>query len=73
MKFLIRADASLQIGSGHIMRCLTLAQQLRQYNHHITFISRTNLGHLAPLIRQQGFDCIELPPPSYTAQAPPSP
>ena len=64
MKFLIRADASLQIGSGHIMRCLTLAQQLRQYNHHITFISRTNLGHLAPLIRQQGFDCIELPPPS---------
>ena len=64
MHFLIRADASLQIGSGHIMRCLTLAQQLRQYNHHITFISRTNLGHLAPLIRQQGFDCIELPPPS---------
>ena len=64
MKFLIRADASLQIGSGHIMRCLTLAQQLRQHNHHITFISRTNLGHLAPLIRQQGFDCIELPPPS---------
>ena len=64
MKFLIRADASLQIGSGHIMRCLTLAQQLRQHNHHITFICRTNLGHLAPLIRQQGFDCIELPPPS---------
>ena len=72
MNFLIRADASHDIGSGHIMRCLTHAQQLRQHNHHITFISRTNLGHLAPLIRQQGFDCILLPLPSSETPFAPS-
>ena len=72
MQFLIRADASLQIGSGHIMRCLTLAQQLRQHNHHITFITRAHQGHLADTIRRQGFDCILLPLPSSETPFAPS-
>ena len=72
MQFLIRADASLQIGSGHIMRCLTLAHKLRQHNHTITFITRAHQGHLADTIRRQGFDCILLPlPNSATPFAPP--
>ena len=65
MQFLIRADASLQIGSGHIMRCLTLAHKLRQQHHRITFITRAHQGHLADTIRQQGFDCILLPLPDH--------
>ena len=65
MHFLIRADASLQIGSGHIMRCLTLAHKLRQQHHRITFITRAHQGHLADTIRQQGFDCILLPLPDH--------
>lgn len=56
MKFAIRADASLQIGSGHIMRCLTLADLLKQNGHKITFICREHDGHLADLIQQKGFD-----------------
>lgn len=61
MKFLIRADASLQIGSGHIMRCLTLAHTLREHGHTVRFISRAHRGHLAPLVGQNGFDTILLP------------
>lgn len=56
MKFAIRADASLQIGSGHIMRCLTLADLLKKQGHDITFICREHDGHLADFIGQKGFD-----------------
>ena len=72
MQFLIRADASLQIGSGHIMRCLTLAHKLRQHHHRVAFITRAHQGHLADAIRQQGFDCILLPLPSSETPFAPS-
>lgn len=55
MKIVVRADASLTMGSGHIMRCLTLADRLKQQGHDITFICREHDGHLADLIGQKGF------------------
>ncbi len=55
MKIVVRADASLTIGSGHIMRCLTLADGLKQQGHDITFVCRQHDGHLADLIGQKGF------------------
>ncbi|MDO4433885.1 MAG: UDP-2,4-diacetamido-2,4,6-trideoxy-beta-L-altropyranose hydrolase [Alysiella sp.] len=63
MKFLFRADASLEIGSGHIMRCLTLANVLREQGHSAKFITRAHIGHLADFIEKQGFECILLPSP----------
>ncbi|HBI50154.1 MAG TPA: UDP-2,4-diacetamido-2,4,6-trideoxy-beta-L-altropyranose hydrolase [Moraxellaceae bacterium] len=55
MKIVVRADASLTMGSGHIMRCLTLADRLQQQGHDISFICRQHDGHLADLIGQKGF------------------
>ncbi len=55
MKVAFRADASLQIGSGHVMRCLTLAESLRLEGHECLFISREHKGHLGRLISQCGF------------------
>lgn len=72
MDIVFRADASLEIGSGHVMRCLALAEALRQQGHHCHFICRAHLGHLGTWIREQGFSLALLPalesPSSMTSQ-----
>lgn len=60
MNILFRADASVQIGSGHVMRCLTLATALAPYAS-CEFICRAEAGHLAEVIRQHGFNVQLLP------------
>lgn len=66
MKVAIRADASIQIGTGHVMRCLTLAEELRQRGANVNFICRELPGHLCDLISQKGFHVIRLPAdPAY--------
>ncbi len=63
MKVVIRADASLTIGSGHIMRCLTLADALRQHGADVLFICREHPGHLIGLIESKGYSvvCLQFP------------
>lgn len=61
MNIVFRVDASLAMGSGHVMRCLTLARALRERGHHCTFISREHPGNLNPSIKLQGFDLHSLP------------
>lgn len=56
MLVVFRADASVQIGTGHVMRCLTLAEQLRQHGHQCQFICRDHPGHLGELIEGKGFE-----------------
>lgn len=56
-----RADASLQIGTGHIMRCLTLADALKVAGAKCRFICRAHPGHLLNLIRRRGHLAIGLP------------
>lgn len=56
-----RADASLDIGTGHVMRCLTLADALRDRGALCRFICREHPGNLNDVIRQRGFDVCVLP------------
>jgi len=56
-----RSDASIQIGTGHVMRCLTLADALRVRGAHCTFICRPNSGHLLDMIAQRGHHAVALP------------
>lgn len=55
MKVVFRADASLQIGTGHVMRCLTLADALKAQGAECHFICREHPGNLIEHIRSKGY------------------
>ncbi len=55
MKVAIRTDASLKIGTGHVMRCLTLAEELTARGAEILFICRSLQGNLIEFIRESGY------------------
>lgn len=65
LRFCFRVDASLQIGTGHLIRCLTLAEALRHQGAHSHFICRMHPGHLIELIRQRGFTLTALTTDPY--------
>ena len=62
-----RVDASIQIGNGHVIRCLTLADELNRKGHTCFFICREHRGHLGNLIAGKGYDITLLPQPPHTA------
>lgn len=58
---MFRTDASLEIGTGHVMRCLTLALGLLEKGASISFLCREHEGNLIELIRSHGFLVHVLP------------
>ena len=60
MKVVFRVDASLKIGTGHVMRCLTLAQVLKENGADVKFICRKYEGNLIDKIQFSGFNVEEL-------------
>lgn len=60
---IFRADASASIGTGHVMRCLTLANALAKKGAEVSFVCREHDGHLCGLIEEQGFIVHRLPAP----------
>lgn len=67
MKIAVRSDASFMIGSGHVMRCLTLANALREHGADITFICREHEGHLCDLITSSQHRLLRLTPSAKVA------
>lgn len=61
MNIFFRADASVQIGTGHVMRCLTLANALKKQGGQCSFICREHHGNLIEYIECQGFFVFRLP------------
>jgi len=55
-----RVDASTLIGSGHVMRCLTLAGALTEKGARCYFVMRQKPGSLADAVRSRGHQVLML-------------
>jgi len=60
VNIVIRTDASIEIGTGHVMRCLTLANKLINNGSEVTFICRDLPGNSVSYIRNQGIEVVIL-------------
>lgn len=61
MHVVFRTDASIQIGTGHVMRCLTLADALTASGAMCQFICRAHEGNLIEFIQSEGYVVHALP------------
>lgn len=57
---IFRCDASMSIGSGHVMRCRTLARELQRRGAAVSFLCRRQTGDLISLLEQE-FPVLALP------------
>lgn len=60
MNIIFRADASTDIGTGHIMRCLTLANLLKEKGAKVAFVCSDAPGNLIDYIVNDGFEVFPL-------------
>ena len=63
MSIVFRVDASIKMGTGHVMRCLTLANALTQEGEGCYFICRPHKGNLIQYIEDCGYKALTLPKP----------
>lgn len=62
MQIVFRVDSSAQIGTGHMARCLTLANALRENGKSTCFISRWVTPGMERQLAAQGHVLLRLPP-----------
>ncbi|WP_419813301.1 UDP-2,4-diacetamido-2,4,6-trideoxy-beta-L-altropyranose hydrolase [Bacterioplanoides sp.] len=60
MKVAFRCDGSVLIGTGHVMRCLALADALYQSGHEVVFIYRHMTNALKNILKERGFGTYSL-------------
>lgn len=69
MKALFRVDASTIIGSGHLMRCLTLARMLQQNGWQVMFCCRAHPGNMIGWLQSQDMTVLSLSAPTSEAKS----
>lgn len=62
MKVIFRVDASIWIGSGHVMRCLVLADALKNVAADVSFACLPQHGDMIAYIEQRGHSVTKMTP-----------
>lgn len=60
MNVIFRVDSSLSIGTGHIIRCLNIAKQLKVVGGECLFITKTHNGNIIDKISEENFSIREI-------------
>lgn len=65
MHVVFRVDSSQIIGSGHLMRCLTLAGEMKAHGFEVCFVCRDLIGNISYIIESHGYKTFMLPRVEY--------
>lgn len=69
MKVILRADAGVGIGTGHVMRCLTVAEELTARHHDVVLHgSLGDVDWLAERVRAMGVPHLDVAPEALDAE-----
>lgn len=56
------------MGTGHLVRCLTLAEAIREGGNQVRFVCRAHEGNLIPVLHKKGMPVTVLAAPSVQVQ-----
>jgi UDP-2,4-diacetamido-2,4,6-trideoxy-beta-L-altropyranose hydrolase len=71
-KILFRCDSSRLIGTGHLVRCLSLAERLVSQGHEVVFASRNLLDNINQILQQKNIKLRVLKAPKVALSYPQS-
>jgi len=64
LNIVFRVDSSFLIGSGHLMRCLALATELKNKGAKIIFICKDLPGNFNKLVSDKSIDLLTIDGPA---------
>jgi UDP-2,4-diacetamido-2,4,6-trideoxy-beta-L-altropyranose hydrolase len=70
---IVCAESGIQVGTGHVMRCLALAQAWKRAGGAVTFLLREGLPGIEERIRAEGISLETLPLETLKKDCEPSP